>query len=75
MNGDFTFQGNWWLLIEDLPIVERNQFIALIVEYGVTGHATLPAEWESWKFRTFDVITNILDRKYKTNTGVKNNER
>lgn len=67
MNGDFTFQGNWWLLIEDLPIVERNQFIALIVEYGVTGHATLPAEWEPWKLRTFDVITNILDRKYKTN--------
>lgn len=69
MPGDFTFYGNWWLMIEDLPQEERNEFLGLIVEYAVTGHASVPPQWNEWKLRTFDIIMDILDREDKKNNG------
>lgn len=65
MNGDFVFQGNWWLTVDTLPRDERSEFIAAIVEYAVTNQYTMPATWGDWKQRTFCLIIDQIDRSYK----------
>lgn len=68
MNGDFTFQGNWWFTVDSLPPQERDEFISTIVEYGVTGRSEIPPTWPPWKQRTFCLIIDQIDRSLKDGT-------